>query len=403
MHSTYYGYIIVGEDTNTAEVEIADSIRQGLAQRIVSLPQKFKDDPRFAWAQDPNELWRRAGRTGHGAVAHEIRISLNPNLPLDASGRVLREAVQEHVGRDGNAADIIIFSKPVEGEVQYQAVVFQTARQITPEGFGDRTPTEEERLFECDEYWEEDTLNSLDDELQELEESELYSMYENNSEKGDMSFSEWMSERGLEEQGSTFLNGAFYGRVLSDVDPQRFEKIMSSAPTEGLANIPEYAQDALRDANDRYLAFMGILNSGAIPKELTRDDKERYAHLYAETPEGGPLVIGENEIEFMHQVSGFPREWCAAWTHGEVVELVAAGVVKGDTPERLIESSYQEALQADAHKQQGYSVDELVIRTREQAAAALLKIRESKTPPSSKDQSPDQGPTRKDQSDDNAL
>ena len=87
------------------------------------------------------------------------------------------------------------------------------------------------------------------------------------------------------------------------------------------------------------------------------------------------------------------------------MELVAAGVMKGDTPERLIESSYQEALQAtaDARKQQGYSVDELVIDAREQAAAVLLKIRESKTPPSSKDQSRDQGPSRKDQSDDNAL
>src|SRR6185369_7724821 len=107
--------------------------------------------PRFAWAQDPNKLWRQAAQAEHdlnAEVARETRFSLNPNLPIEAGGRILEKVMQEYVDENGSAVDIIIYSKPVVDSgidsPQYQAVVFETTRQITPEGFGDRTPPEEE-------------------------------------------------------------------------------------------------------------------------------------------------------------------------------------------------------------------------------------------------------------------
>jgi hypothetical protein len=134
------------------------------------------------------------------------------------------------------------------------------------------------------------------------------------------------------------------------IDIKRYRQLSKSAPTEGLATIPDWAIPALEEAYERYMAFSGVLASDDDREPQIREDRANFHYLYVPpSPDGKPSLDTQNEIQFMHLVSELPIQWCIAWSYADWVDTIASGVVHGD-PEKLIRDAYQYARQATSEQ-----------------------------------------------------
>jgi hypothetical protein len=83
-----------------------------------------------------------------------------------------------------------------------------------------------------------------------------------------------------------------------------------------------------------------------------REDRAKFKHLYLiPASDGIPIVDSDKEVEFIHLVSGLPKQWCISWSYANWVDIIASGTVNRD-PEQLIRRAYEDALRATALEQE---------------------------------------------------
>jgi len=104
------------------------------------------------------------------------------------------------------------------------------------------------------------------------------------------------------------------GRIL--------RKRLDHIPMDGLVAPPEQAVPALDNALQRYLA-MNCVTHGVIPHGQVLRDRTAHYHLYERYDAGRSKFDVAKQLEFMHAVSGLPRDWCAYWIYMDWLTVIA--------------------------------------------------------------------------------
>lgn len=117
---------------------------------------------------------------------------------------------------------------------------------------------------------------------------------------------------------------------------------LDHVPTAGLVAPPAQAVDTLDDALQRYLA-MNCATCGIVPFGQVLRDRTNFIHLYDPAYLGQPRTDVRKQLEFMHAVTGLPKDWCAYWIYMDWL-MVIAGKASDDEVEGLVMESYENAL-----------------------------------------------------------
>lgn len=74
-------------------------------------------------------------------------------------------------------------------------------------------------------------------------------------------------------------------------------------------------RDALEDAGWRYATLIGVTDpdEAAVPSAVREADRARYPHLIRQDGDGRPIWDVAEAETFVHEITGAPREVCAAW------------------------------------------------------------------------------------------
>lgn len=115
---------------------------------------------------------------------------------------------------------------------------------------------------------------------------------------------------------------------------RRFEKIVASAPKDGIAILCEQDLDALEIAYNRYTHLIDISCSVLSEEEIARQRK-RYSHLLYKPEDRLPVFCDQAAAEYMSIVTGIPVEHCAVYVYSEWVDIAACRILPAKTQKHL--------------------------------------------------------------------
>lgn len=101
------------------------------------------------------------------------------------------------------------------------------------------------------------------------------------------------------------------------------QRVTSTAPRILAPVITPEIDDELEHAQERFYAASDLIDS---------DDPTFFAHVEIDRREHAHclcyrFVDLDGELEFLHRVSGLPRDVCAAWNYRDQVEMAASGLI----------------------------------------------------------------------------
>ena len=132
-------------DERTGEVyNFAD--RQDVAHKEILLPTQYANSPDIDWARDRAELWNAAELSGsrrNARLAREVLVILPPELAADQRTQAVRRFSQELADKYHAAVDLTVHRPRPEADPRHHhAHLLMTAREVTPDGLGERTVLE---------------------------------------------------------------------------------------------------------------------------------------------------------------------------------------------------------------------------------------------------------------------
>ena len=96
------------------------------------------------------------------------------------------------------------------------------------------------------------------------------------------------------------------------------------ATSLGLPTIPEEDFGELEAALLRHFCASWVMADDIFPAGVVEADRTRYAHLIASPGPEHRVIDPDQQVEFMHAVSGLPRSWCATWCYWDFIEAARA-------------------------------------------------------------------------------
>lgn len=132
---------------NEATSEVFDySSRHDVSYKEVVLPVDLADRADMAWTQDRSTLWNAAEHAGlrcNSRLAREWLVFLPPELDPDQRRQLVQKFAHELADRYRTAVDVCVHQpRPSADPRNHHAHLLMTTREVTPNGFGQRTHLE---------------------------------------------------------------------------------------------------------------------------------------------------------------------------------------------------------------------------------------------------------------------
>jgi len=278
--------------------------KPGVIHTSTFMPPWFdRDDLESAWMLNPAEVFGRAEAADPDAnarTAQQISANFGEIFDLETKKRLADATAKRLSVTNASIVLTVVYAQP-DG-AGHDVMFLESARVVTQKGFGPKTLVMAMPMG-CVGYWARaQQFNRI---VEYVLNDELAGRFLVDPENLRLNFDRWKWRKG-------------YSALLPSYDPkvdtifQRSEgNCRSDSDDDDDDDIPKTAREELESALWRYMSFCGIVDSSCVSERQILEDQRRFAHLYEETPEG--LAIVNNKDEFMHELTGLRREWCARY------------------------------------------------------------------------------------------